>query len=564
MGLALLGPAEPAGGGDLERRLREVAMTSELYAGDLEAAKGHFEAARARLRSSEERTNLAIAWIEVQSLCGLNEGAIRAGSERLRDLGFALRSDAGQLAVFAQYLRARIARRGRSREELLEMGELQDPRRAEVLAVLGALEPPAYATSENLFGWIVFETAALSMRYGLSRESAFGFMSYGVMIAGLGDVVEGEALGRMALALDRRLPNDALGPRLHVAYGALLASWVRPFHDAEEHGRIGAEIARRRGDTLWERYAVGTLAHLAYCGGVELSALEAASEHALRVEVLGGSLERGRGPLPWARYARVLRGATDEGRDRAILARDGDAREDAASTEPALDIFGDLLSRGELAYFFGETARAAAFVARAKRFTRIVLSIPMIVDLCLLDVLVGARSYGEPSKIARPRLHIRMHRCAQRLTRWAERCPENFEAHALLACAELARIGGEATRAAALYARALRSRLVGTARRSARRSPSSSPRSTPSPAGTRRAAHASGERPSKPIAAGERPRRRSGSRPGSALRISTVLRALRRASGRELSTAIRNRQASFAFAPLRAGGATLSIRGPRV
>ena len=64
---------------------------------------------------------------------------------------------------------------------------------------------------------------SVTLEHGHSDVSAFGYMMYGFVLAGfLGRPSEGHAFGKLALALNEKLPNAGLGAKLNVILGAYL------------------------------------------------------------------------------------------------------------------------------------------------------------------------------------------------------------------------------------------------------------------------------------------------------------------------------------------------------
>src|SRR5262249_47578873 len=100
----------------------------------------------------------------------------------------------------------------------------------------------------------------------------------------------------------------------------------------------------------------------------------------------------------------------------------------------------------ELAYLAGQTARAAGFLAEAGKRTQGIFAIPTMVELAFLQVLVAARGLDRegPGRRERVRVVAEMAARVHQLRAWARSCPENYEAHALIATAELLRVLGRA------------------------------------------------------------------------------------------------------------------------
>ncbi len=142
-----------------------------------------------------------------------------------------------------------------------------------------ALGPAAYTTNTALFTWIMLHIAGVSMRHGVTNVSAYGFAGYGmVLAAAFGRRIEGAAFGRLALALNERLSNDALTGKLHFINASYLVIWTRPLTEARESLQRAYFQTVRSGDRAYEIYAVLHLTILTFFEGVSLETLQATGE----------------------------------------------------------------------------------------------------------------------------------------------------------------------------------------------------------------------------------------------------------------------------------------------
>jgi predicted ATPase len=442
-GCVLLGDAGWDDAYAVMRDLHIERMRAEYLVGQPDRARASFEAASARVTSPAERTDLYVTWIELESNRGDYDAALGAGRERLGELGISLPRRAGKLSVLAQYLLTRRAQAGRTPEELADLGASNDPQRDGAMKVLMAITPAAYWKSSDLVGWVSLRLARLSMRYGLSDVSSYGFASYGVILAGaFRRCVEAEALGRLALALNERFRNEKLAAKLLLLNGQFLRPWVRPFAEAVRLLRESHACAVKQGDTTYETLAACCTSHLTALASADLAehrrlGLWAREVCARRKDWnMVGSVE---GHL---RFSEALAGARtlDYARrspEPEFLALAGD-RAAAPSAHGAYWVFG-----AWAAYLFGEIEAAAAWIAQQRDLAQGHFGHAAMADLCFLECLVAARQHDGASWPRRLVLRWSMARRVRALRGWARDCPDNFEAHYLIACAELARVRGD-------------------------------------------------------------------------------------------------------------------------
>jgi predicted ATPase len=283
-GLALLGDGGWRSRYALARDLSIARMEAEYLAGNRDAARTVFEAARAHVGNVDDRAALAIAWIALETTHGRSADAIAAGREVLRELGAPVPSRVTLVHVLAQHVANRIARKGRSVEELVQLEPLGDPRLASALRILVSLAPAAFFLDTNLVTWILLRIAGISIEHGVCDASSYGFVGYGSVLAGAFHAhADGYAFGRAALALNERFKNAALAAKLENLLGGYIAHWTRPFAESVAHLRAAYDLANKHGDTPYESYSATVLSLVMFSAASDLASLQSVCEWAREV-----------------------------------------------------------------------------------------------------------------------------------------------------------------------------------------------------------------------------------------------------------------------------------------
>jgi predicted ATPase len=459
-GIELLGDAGWTDAYTTVRDLWVERMRAEFLSGDPAAARESFDAARARITSVADRTELAIAWIELEANRGHFEQAIAMGRERLGELRMAPPARITTVRLLAQYVATRRGQAGRSIEELGSLPESREEARDSAMRILMSIAPAAFWVDTNLVGWISLKLADMSMRHGVSDVSAFGFAGYGLVLAGaFGKYEEGAAFGRLALSLNERFRNEGLAARLFQINGEFLVGWVQPFSEAKRLLERSYERALKEGETAYEAFAACSLSHVSLLESADLAKAQATSEWAREICErrrdwnMAGSVEA------HARYSATLRGEIalrpDLGRGGAI-----DREFSALAGEPARApgaYYAFWSCNAWLAYLFGDAARAGALLEEARPLAQANFGNPGSVDFCFLEAIVAAAAHDASPLLKRLGLRRAVARRVEKLRAWADGCPANFEPHYLIARAELARICGNAPLAADSFERAISS-----------------------------------------------------------------------------------------------------------
>ncbi|HEY2512653.1 MAG TPA: protein kinase [Polyangiaceae bacterium] len=456
-GLALLGDSAWSDAYPVARDLLLARLVAESFGGNPEGAKECFDEARARLTSPADRTALYTTWVALRTSRGELTQAIEAGRERLRELGTSVAAKPSALAVLAQYVTCQLRQGRRSTSDLLHLPKLVDPVREGVIELVVALAPAAFFVDTNLLAWLELEGVATSLRHGVSEVSSYAFAVYGtVLTAVFSKHEEGEAFGRLALALNERFQNRKLAARIHFLYGGWHSSWVRPFKDGIEYLKTSHELATKHGDTAYETYSASTRSLVEFSQAADLSTLRATSEWAIEVGARRQDADMTGFAEVFARYCAALQ---DDAVPRRDLARgkstDADFRATLTDAKTPSSVYYYFYCDAELAYLAGDPARAQPLLDEAWKRTQIVFGLPTFVDLTFLDALVAARLHDTASWTERGALRRRVAKRVGKLKGWAKSCAANFEPYHLIAAAELARVRGEAAQASTLFERAV-------------------------------------------------------------------------------------------------------------
>jgi hypothetical protein len=210
------------------------------------------------------------------------------------------------------------------------------------------------------------------------------------------------------------------------------------------------------GDTTYECYSAVVLSIIAFCESRALGAVQKEAEWAREVSARRKDRAMVGVPDCHARHAATLRGLTPGVNDLGTAAStDTEFRASLSDEVTPTALFYYQLCNADLAYHFGDAARARGLLTEAKKRTQGIFGLPTTVELSFLDALVAAREHDTASFLSRFSLRWRVGRELRKLRAWAKSCPANFDAHAAIIEAELARIRGQ-RRAAECFGRAVR------------------------------------------------------------------------------------------------------------
>jgi predicted ATPase/GAF domain-containing protein len=423
-----------------------------------ERAEARFEALLPRARSGLERARIHDLRVVLYTTLAKFADAVRAGREGLAALHVALpETEAEQQASFGAELAEAAANLGERRiGDLIDAPVMDDPERRLVLQLLCDMAIAIYFVSPTLYGTSVLKQVNISLKHGHSDVSSFSYMTYGFMLATmLGRPSDGLAFGRLSLALNDKLPNVALTPKLNLVFCGYFYL-CGPLRASMPYYQKARETALESGDFVYLASAWYAVMTVKLGAGYQLDELREEVERGLAVT------RQTKDATATAVLTLVRQAiASLMGRTRGRTSLSDDAFDEAAfcaaldEKEQGAALFYYHMFRQELLYLHGSFADAALASEEAEaRSVRVfgmyyTTRVPFYASLSLLKLGPAAT----PEEARRREETVARHRA--RIADLAALSPANFEHQLLLVDAEAARASGRPAEAADLYDRAI-------------------------------------------------------------------------------------------------------------
>jgi predicted ATPase/GAF domain-containing protein len=436
---------------------REEAECAHL-SGAPERAEALFKALLPRARSNVERARICNLRVVLYSTLGKFADAVRLGREGLALLGVTLPdSEAEQQACLqAELAEVDANLSGRRIEDLIDAPVMNDPEREALLHLLCDLTMPIFFASPALYQTAVLKQVNVSLKHGSSDVSAFAYIVYGFMLATMmGRPADGHAFGRLALALNEKLPNASLASKVHLAFSgyAYLCEHLR---DLMPHYLSGRKEALESGDLAYLGISWYAMLNVRLGAGYQLEELCEEVERGLVVTRRTKDATATAVLILVRQAIASLQGRT---RGRGSLSDGGfDEDEFRASLnekDQGAPVFLHAMFKLELRYLHGDFEGAAAAAEEAEARVAGMFGmyyttrLPFYACLSLLALPAAAA----PEEAERRARAIARHK--ERIAALAASAPMNFEHQLLLVQAEEARASGEELGAMRLYDRAI-------------------------------------------------------------------------------------------------------------
>ncbi|MCB1320163.1 MAG: GAF domain-containing protein, partial [Leptospiraceae bacterium] len=220
-------------------------------------AEALFVTVHKRARSPLDQARLYTICVVMYTNMGRHREAIRMGIHGLRHLRYGLSEDPGVIRILANVLRLRMRRRGKSIEEIAHLPRMQDPRLLAIMDLLMAIVPSAFFIHQNLFALIVLRMVRLSVQFGNVNESAYGYLTYGVLlITAFQNIDRARAYSKVAMRLMESSGPTGLECRMHVVYGSFINHWIDNIKYNSKYLRKAFREGLESGDNVYAGYAL--------------------------------------------------------------------------------------------------------------------------------------------------------------------------------------------------------------------------------------------------------------------------------------------------------------------
>jgi predicted ATPase/signal transduction histidine kinase/CheY-like chemotaxis protein len=445
-------------GEDVWERRYELAFDLELHLAECELHTGDAASAELRLAALAARARGLVDQAAVvcrQSAAALVQNQPARGSDLtlayLRRVGIDWAPGPSEASIRDEYERFRRRLGDRSIEDLVDLPANTDPTVAATLEVLLALVNVATMSDEKLMCLAVARIANLSLEHGCSDVSPLAFVTLAQMLGPyFGDYQAGHRFCTLAMnLLDRRGQHRFRAQSLVIA-GAFVLPWTQPLQTSLAVLARAADASREVGEHLYAWCAGSARVTQGFMAGDPLAELHGEAERGVafaRRMTLGMMIDMS---ISSERLLRTLRGATprfgcfddedfDEGRYEAYL-----------EAEPALVVPAGWYWIRKLAArtLADDTSAALAAAERAQALlwtTGFALERAEYHFYGALALAAGAGTASDEQRRAQLDGHLRA------LEARAADCADTFAGRAALVAAEIARIDGDAERAARGY-----------------------------------------------------------------------------------------------------------------
>ncbi len=201
--------------------------------------------------------------------------AINIALQVLKMLGVNLPAKPNKVQILLGLAKTKLALLGKQPKDLIYLPEMQDAEKLAAMRILASSCSVTYITNPQLLPLMISSIVDLSIKYGNTALSAYGYASYGVILCTVfQDMESGYQFGQLALQVLEKFSNKEIASKILF----MIYNYIKHWHDHNketitpllEAYQVGVET----GDVEYASWIAASICYRQYFLGQELSGLE--------------------------------------------------------------------------------------------------------------------------------------------------------------------------------------------------------------------------------------------------------------------------------------------------
>ncbi len=340
-------------------------------------------------------------------------------------------------------------------DNLASLPHMTDSTQLSAQKILVALISSAYFVNPELFSQLIFTIIHLSIRYGNSSYSAYGYVLYGLFLCGVSNEIDtGYRYGKLALNLLKKIDDKEFRCKILMVFNGSIRCWKQPIYKTLKPLQETCEVGLETGDIEYVCYAIINYIVGEFAIGISLDKLNQSIEYTL---IINQKNKQEYGIIFLNIYLQLILNL--QGKDLNQHQLSGSVFDETVmlpalkKAQNAVLLFYTYFVKGILLYLFKQHQEAVEAFAEAEQYIGSVAGMVVVAQhnfyssLALLDCLkddVMNNSYL-----------LKVQDNQKRMKLWADHAPENYQHKYDLVAAEIARYQGEKLQAIELYEKAI-------------------------------------------------------------------------------------------------------------
>lgn len=411
-------------------------------------------------KSPLDRSELGKIKLDAYTNQGRNDEALAVGLEILSSLGIEFPQEVSRADFLPALTKIKTLIGDRQPQDIAHLKQLQEPIVAEALAILIKVAPVTYLAAPALFPLTVFKQIELSITYGNTSASAFGYSTYGMILCGiLGEFDLGYEYGQLALNVLSQFNDRQFKAAIWMVVYRFINHWKIHFREAIEPLQEAFLVGLETGDFSYGGYCGHGYCLRLYLTGRELSETQIEIERHHEMLTAIGQKNASDYTLPYWQAVLNLRGESDSPHRLVGKAMDEESLISYyQKNKNGSGLWGVYITQATLCYLFAEFEESLNASTLAKQYLTSATSHPIIPLWCFYNSLAQLASYSlsvtpsqsfpnsdDESFLARIREN------QEKMQSWANSAPTNYLHKFYLVEAEYYRAIDEKAKAIEFY-----------------------------------------------------------------------------------------------------------------
>lgn len=382
--------------------------------------------------------------------------SIALGLEALTLLGVKLPAKPGQAQVAMELVKAKMAMRNKTPEQLLELPLVQRPEHLAVMRIMANLAPPVFFVDTNLYSIILFRLMVFTSRYGIASSSAYAYSCYSFVLCAItNEVNTGSRYGEFVLDLMKKHPFSEYQSRALFVLYYFVQHWKNPLPGIVPSLKDAYRRSLESGEADFTAFLGNAYAQAAIMSGNDLEELDKELRRQLQYSTQTRHYTSVTFNNIFHQFVLCLRNQAPAPRLLKGEMCDADALfDEMARINNAPVIFNIAYFRAQLALLHGDFDDALANIEIAHVNLKSVISIPVYKHHHFLAVLVRYHACVENAHLKRKQM-ARIKSSLDALQKYQQYNPGEFSGKLALAEACFAALHGEHDKALGLFHRAM-------------------------------------------------------------------------------------------------------------
>ena len=441
-------------------------LTLSLYTG---AAESSYMARNSELMSiySQEiientikpydRVKIYEVLVNHYMVIGTPEKSVQFALICLKELGLVFPKEPNLSHILINLVKTKLIIGTRSIDDLINLPTMRDQTSLYMMKIMDVMMSPSYMVAPDLFPLLVLKMVELTLRKGLTKESAYAFSCYAMVHCGiLYDINKGNEVGLLSLKIREKLNLPEIECKIKLMYFFSVYFWKNNLIKSIEPVRQIYPLGLQYGDFEFVGHCLVVISYHSIYIGIDINELigemikfknicntirNIMSKD--RISIYLQTLENLKTQIlePW-----ILNGAYCE---------ENEVINNFLNGKDRTSIFIFYHKKLFLALLFRNLKSAEIYSEQCANYAENAISLSMIPEYHFIDCLFYTSKYTEASFLERRLIRIKLEIKYRLFKRWVKFSSDNYKHKLLLIQAEIYKIKGNYPRAIQLYDHAL-------------------------------------------------------------------------------------------------------------